>query len=109
MNNLEKFYLIAVDAEPKIRFERMLKRKKDTDVKSFDEFEKIDRRDRGINQPTFGQGVKKCIQMADFQINNDGRLDELYLKVNSILSGVLLQEDLLIKSSLEDIKVGHQK
>ncbi len=86
--NLKEFYLIAVDAPLEIRWERIRKRQKDTDPKTFEEFLKINERDLGINQPEYGQGVKRCMEMADFLIVNDGSLKELYEKVKKILKKI---------------------
>ena len=81
----ENFKLIAVDAERRIRFERLLKRKKEGDPKSWEEFLALDERDQGKNEPSYGQQTKKCIRLADFIIMNDGSLEELKSKIERII------------------------
>lgn len=79
------FVLIAVDAPQQLRFERMLKRTKKTDPKTFDEFVVLDRRDQGEGEPEHGQQTKRCIEKADFVIVNDGSVEQLEAKVNEII------------------------
>ena len=78
------FILFAVDADPRIRFERILDRKAVTDNVSFDKFLEDEKREMESNDPN-KQNLKKCIEMADFVIDNNGTLDELNLKIEEIL------------------------
>lgn len=79
------FVLIAVDAPQQARFERMIKRAKPTDPKTFEEFADIDNRDQGTNEPPYGQQVRRCIQMADFVIDTDGDPAKVAEKVAEII------------------------
>jgi len=84
------FFLISVDAPQKIRFERMLKRAKPSDPKTWDDFLSIDKRDFGEENPN-GQQVGKCMKLADFTIVNDGSLEYLNNQIDGIynkISGV---------------------
>ncbi len=82
------FFLIAVDAPLEVRWERIRKRRKDTDPKSFEEFLRINRRDLGENQPEYGQKVKECMEIADFKILNNGSLKDLHKEVDEILERI---------------------
>ena len=81
----KKFILIAIDAPPKLRFERMLKRGRAADLKTFDEFLEREKRDMGEKKLEYGQNVKKCIEMKDYLIINDGSLQELEKKIDDLL------------------------
>lgn len=82
------FVLIAVDAPQQLRFERMLKRNKKTDPKTFEEFVVLDKRDQGEGEPEYGQQTRKCIEKADLTIVNDGSVEDLEKKVNEIISKI---------------------
>lgn len=82
------FILIAVDAPQQLRFERMLKRAKKTDPKTFEEFVVLDKRDQGEGEPEYGQQTKKCIEKADFVIINDGSVEQLEAKVDEVISKI---------------------
>lgn len=81
----DDFKLIAIDAPQQIRFERIQKRNRDSDPKTWEEFVASDERDQGINQPEYGQQVRKCMEMADVVIQNDGNLEELQKKVDDTI------------------------
>ncbi len=86
--SLDNFILIAVTAEPEIRYKRILGRQRPSDIKGLEEFDeeetlrKIkekDLKDRAI-------GIDKCVQIADYQIHNDDiDLVELRAKVRGAL------------------------
>ncbi len=80
----DKFVLIGVDAPAEIRFERIRKRNDTSDPKIWEEFLEIDKRDKGENEPEYGQRTGDCLKKADFLIVNDGSLEELERKVNEI-------------------------
>ena len=80
------FKLIAVDAERKIRFERLLKRKKEGDPRSWEEFLSLDERDQGKEEPDYGQRTRECINQADFLILNNGSKEELKSQIEKISS-----------------------
>lgn len=77
----EEFKLIAVDSPQQLRFERMNGRNREGDPAIWEEFVRLDERDQGKDEPEYGQQVKKCIEMADVLIQNDGSLEELQQKV----------------------------
>lgn len=81
-NPNKRFILIGVDADPKIRFERLRHRKRRGDPETFDEFKTIDDKER---RPGGGQEVDNCLAMADFIIENDGTVEELEAKVADVM------------------------
>jgi|YelNatPaOPRAMG01_1025707.scaffolds.fasta_scaffold11743_4 dephospho-CoA kinase len=82
------FKLLAVDANEKIRFERLLSRGEKKDPKTWEEFLEMDKRDKGFGEPPWGQQVSKCLEMADFTILNEGSLEELERKVEEIIKAL---------------------
>ena len=80
-----KFLLIAVDADPKIRFERIKMRDSETDQISFKKFKEDEEKEMNSSDPN-KQNLKRCITEADFTILNDGNLKDLYAQIESILN-----------------------
>lgn len=81
----QNFKLIAVDAPIEVRFERVLKRQKPSDPQTFDEFVTLDERDQGKEESEAGLQVKKCVEIADFKIINDGTLEDLEKKIADVI------------------------
>ena len=81
------FILIGVDAPQQTRFER-LKGKPGQVIEpaSFEEFVKADEREMGAGEPPYGLQVKRCIDMADYVLQNDGDQSKLAAGVQEIVS-----------------------
>ena len=78
------FILLAVDANPKVRYERVVLRKSVTDQVSYDKFVSDEEREMNNAEP-HKQNLKECIKRADYVLMNDGTVDELYLQVDQML------------------------
>ena len=83
----ENFWLIAVDANAKVRYERITARKSETDNVSFDAFVENEKREMTSSDPN-KQNLSKCIEMADFVIDNSGSLFDLQQKVEDVLKKI---------------------
>jgi dephospho-CoA kinase len=83
------FVLIAIDAPLKTRYNRFVQRRKPTDRRSLGEFREIDRRDRGFEEPEFGQHTQRCIREADFRIRNVSTVKTLLKKLEKPLGSFL--------------------
>ncbi len=81
------FYLFAVDANPKQRFERIKKRGSSTDHVDFETFLANEKREMSTNDPN-KQNLGKCIQLADFVFYNDGTMEDLFEQVESVLKKI---------------------
>jgi len=68
------FILIGVHTDAKIRFERLLKRGRAGDSKTFEEFEEHESREN--NNEGSGQQLDNCFEMADKIINSNGTIEE---------------------------------
>ena len=75
------FVLIWVNADPLLRFERILKRNKPWDPKTFEEFLKLEQKDDWESV----QKISECMKQVDFLIENEWSLKQLYKKVDEIL------------------------
>lgn len=78
------FVLLAVDAKAEKRYERIKIRGSSTDMISFEKFLDDEKREMScgdINK----QNIKKCIEMADFKINNDETVEGLNKKIEEFI------------------------
>jgi dephospho-CoA kinase len=82
------FSLLAVDADPAIRYERIRKRNSETDQVSFETFLDNEAREMSSTDPN-KQNIGKCISMADFTLLNNGSTEELFEKLEEILQNIL--------------------
>lgn len=77
-----KANIIAIDCDTTTSIKRAISRARDIDPTiNLDELKKVIERDLGINQPEYGQQVRKCIELADVAITNNGSLQELQEKL----------------------------
>jgi dephospho-CoA kinase len=82
-----QFYLIAIDTDQQVRYERISSRQSETDHISFETFRENEAREMNTTDPN-KQNLRKCIQAADFMIKNDGTKEELILKVEKVLQQI---------------------
>jgi len=79
-----KFILLAVDADPKLRYERVVMRGSETDKISFETFQSNEEREFITSDPN-KQNLSKCIQLADHVLRNDGSIEDLVNQVTEVL------------------------
>ncbi len=80
------FTLIAVDAAPRLRYERIKQRNSETDQIDFETFEENEKREMTATDPN-KQNLQKCIEMADLIFLNNGTVEELIQQVDEKLFG----------------------
>lgn len=85
----DNFYLLAVDAPPKTRYERIVKRNSETDHVSFEEFLLSEQREMTSDNPN-NQNLSKCIMLSDYVLENNSAVNELYKQLEKILSTIAL-------------------
>jgi len=81
------FYLFAVDADPKKRFDRITIRKSETDNIDYLTFIENEKREMSSDDPN-KQNLAKCREMADFIFDNNGNIKELNSKVSRIITQI---------------------
>jgi dephospho-CoA kinase len=78
------FYLFAVDADPKLRYERVLQRGSETDHISYETFIENEQREMSSTDPN-KQNLAACQSLADHKFDNNHSFDELYKQVEDVL------------------------
>jgi len=84
LKNKWDFHLFAVDADPKVRYERAVLRGSETDKISFEEFISNEEREMQNEDPA-KQNIAKCIQLANHVFTNNGTLEELHQQIEIVL------------------------
>ena len=82
------FFLFAVDADPYIRYERIVLRNSETDKISFSTFIENEQREYSSEDPN-KQNLKKCMEMADFRFVNNGSIAELHNHVQQVIDKII--------------------
>jgi len=80
------FILVGVDADAKIRFERLMKRKRAGDSKTFEEFMEHEKKEN--NNEGSGQQLDKCLKMADKIIDSNGAIEEANNDLDSYMDSL---------------------
>lgn len=78
------FILLAVDADPEIRYQRIRQRKSETDKVDYKTFIENEQREMSSTDPN-AQNVSKCVGLADFRLMNNGTIVELNQQVEEVL------------------------
>jgi len=81
------FTLLAVDAEPKIRYSRIFSRGSETDLIDYQTFLANEAREMNSDDPNH-QNLHQCINMADVIMLNNGTIQNLYDQVETWLKTV---------------------
>lgn len=81
------FYLFAIDADPKVRYERIVIRGSETDHVSYETFIANEQREMTSDDPN-KQNLKVCIEQADYVFDNGGSIEDLRAKVEEVLQQI---------------------
>ncbi len=79
----DNFYLIAINADASVRYKRVLKRKSQTDMINFETFVENEKREMKNEDPN-KQNLSVCIKMADFTLNNNKTIEDLYKQIDNL-------------------------
>ena len=81
------FHLLAVDADPRIRYQRIKRRNSETDQISYQEFLSNEEREMHTSDPN-KQNLSACISRADYTILNNGDLMQLHEQTEAFLEKI---------------------
>lgn len=101
LRNNESFHMLAVNADPKIRYDRMLKRASETDDVSFEGFMMHEDREMENIDPA-KQNIKKCIEMSEIRLENNGSIEDLREKVKNVLRDIEVAKAVEIEKALDN-------
>lgn len=78
------FHLIAVDADPNLRYERVQERRTVTDRVDFNTFMAEEQREMNNEEPHM-QNIAACVRVAQFKFRNNATVDMFYKRVRKTL------------------------
>jgi len=80
----ENFHFFAVDADPMIRYQRIVLRWSETDNVSYEEFVANEQREMHTTDPT-KQNISACMQLADHSFTNNWTFEQLYEQIETVI------------------------
>ncbi len=83
--------LLAIDADPQTRYVRIVTRQSETDNVSYDEFLENEKREMFSQDPN-KQNLSKCIEMADYVLDNNKGVEELHKQVEEIYNKIISRD-----------------
>ena len=84
---LRRFFLISVDANSRLRYDRLCSRGRIGDTDSWEKFVEQEKKEDNNDDPN-KQQLSRTMEMADYNIDNSGTLEELEEQVNRIISSL---------------------
>ena len=84
---LRRFFLISVDADSRLSYDRLCSRGRTGDTDSWEKFVEQEKKEENNDDPN-KQQLSRTMEMADYNIDNSGTLDELEVQVNKIISSL---------------------
>jgi dephospho-CoA kinase len=84
----DNFFLFAIDADPAIRYQRIVARASETDHIDYQTFLTNEAREMQTTDPN-KQNLQQCIAMADFYFNNNGTRESLEQQLQETLQSIL--------------------
>lgn len=87
LKHLEGFYLIAVQADPQTRFERITKRRREGDPTTYDAFVSFEAREAKSSDP-LAQQLNETERLAHAAVVNDGSIEALHNNVREVIRGL---------------------
>ncbi|MDL2297116.1 AAA family ATPase [Bacteroidales bacterium OttesenSCG-928-B11] len=81
------FILLAVDAKPELRYQRIIVRNSETDNITFETFLENEKREMETSDPN-KQNLSECIKQADFVLRNDHNFQFLFTQVDEIIKSI---------------------
>ncbi|MDD4627830.1 MAG: AAA family ATPase [Candidatus Peribacteraceae bacterium] len=85
LRRLPDFHMIGVTADPEVIVSRLTARKREGSSLSKEQILERLEKEKGVGEPPEGQQVKKCLELVDFLIINEGTLEELAKKLTHFL------------------------
>ncbi|MDR2191040.1 MAG: hypothetical protein LBP53_07980 [Candidatus Peribacteria bacterium] len=84
----QHFLLLAIDADQKLRYERAISRGSESDHISFEKFQAQEEAEMHNTDPA-KQNIAKCMEMADFTVQNNGDISALQQQLETFITNFI--------------------
>lgn len=88
LKSMGNFYLIAVDANQEIRYQRAFERKSETDKIDWEKFKEDELREMTSENPN-SQNLMACMALADYKLQNNEEKIGLHNQVDAVMRFIL--------------------
>jgi dCMP deaminase len=85
LRKLPDFHMAGITAKEEVLIDRVLARNRTEGMNSKEEIIDKLNKEKGINEPQDGQQVKKCLEIADFLIVNEGTVYDMFKKIDHFI------------------------
>jgi len=83
----KNFYLFAIDADIKTRYERIVKRGSSTDNVSFEKFVENENKEMDAKE-AWNMNIRTCMSRADFLFSNNLTREDLHKQIDEVLGKI---------------------
>jgi dephospho-CoA kinase len=90
LRKVDNFILLAVDADQRLRYERIFSRGSETDHIDFETFVANEAREMTSDDPN-KQNLRRCIEMADVVLLNNETIEALFEQLEQTLSSTTIK------------------
>ncbi len=87
LRKLPDFTLLGIDADPEVRFRRLIERGRQGDPLTWEDFRALEARETSSDDPA-AQQLAATFALADIVVMNDGPVDALASAVERVLEGL---------------------
>lgn len=87
LKDKEDFHLFSIDADPKMRYERITLRKSQSDNVSYEKFLEDEKREMTSNDPN-KSNITKCIMLADYKFTNNSNVERLHKEIEKVITTI---------------------
>lgn len=77
-------FVLGVDADPQVRYQRAFERGSETDKVSFEKWCEQEKEENNTEDP-YKQNIFGALQLSDAVVQNDGSFEELYAQIDEAL------------------------
>lgn len=88
LEDTSRFFLLGINAQSRVRYQRIIQGKNERDVVGFKDFLTIEKRDSDLGEKEVGLRVNDCLKKAIKTIENDSTLKEFYFQIDQFIKAV---------------------
>ena len=88
----DDFYMVSVDADPKLRYDRIQERAESIDKVTFEQFMEHDKLEL-YGKEKWEMNIAGIIEQSDYRLTNEGTLEDLHKQIDEMLEDIKSKHD----------------